>query len=39
MLRRVAEALGATNCVELLREKQRNTVGIAEGDSHYGKMK
>ena len=39
MLRRVAEALGATIHVELLREKQRRTMGVAEGDSPYGKMK
>ncbi len=38
MLRRVAEALGATIRVELLREKQKKSMGIAERDPHYGKV-
>ncbi len=36
MLRRVAEALGATIHIELLRGKQKKSMGIAEGDPRYG---
>ena len=36
MLRRVAEALGATIHIELLRGKQKKSMGIAEGDPPYG---
>jgi len=38
MLRRVAEALGATIRVELLRGKQKKSMGIAESNPHYGKV-
>jgi transcriptional regulator with XRE-family HTH domain len=38
MLRRVAEALGATIHIELLRGKQKKNIGIAENDPHYGKV-
>jgi transcriptional regulator with XRE-family HTH domain len=36
MLRRVAEALGATVRVELQRSGQDKSMGIAEDDSRYG---
>jgi transcriptional regulator with XRE-family HTH domain len=36
MLRRVAEALGATIRIELLRSGQKKNMGIAEGQSGYG---
>ena len=36
MLRRVAEALGATIHIELLRGKQKKSMGIAESDPRYG---
>jgi len=36
MLRRVAEALGATVHIELLRGKQMKSVGIAELNHDYG---
>jgi DNA-binding XRE family transcriptional regulator len=36
MLRRVAEALGATIHIELLRGKQKRSMGVAEGDPRYG---
>ncbi len=36
MLRRVAEALGATIHIELLRGKQKKSMGIAESGSRYG---
>ncbi len=36
MLRRVAEALGATVHIELLRGKQMKSVGIAELNPDYG---
>ena len=39
MLRRVAEALGATIHIELLRGKQKKNIGIAEDDPHCGRMK
>jgi hypothetical protein len=39
MLRRVAEALGATIHIELLREKQNKSMGVAEDNSHYGRVK
>lgn len=39
MLRRVAEALGATIHIELLRRKQKKSMGFAEDNPHYGRMK
>jgi DNA-binding XRE family transcriptional regulator len=36
MLRRVAEALGATIHIELLRARQKKSMGIAESQSGYG---
>ena len=39
MLRRVAEALGATIHIELLRGKQKKSMGVAEDNPHYGRMK
>jgi len=39
MLRRVAEALGATIHIELLRGKQKKSMGVAENNPHYGRMK
>jgi transcriptional regulator with XRE-family HTH domain len=36
MLRRVAEALGATIRVELLRGKQKKSMGVAEAAPRYG---
>jgi len=36
MLRRVAEALGATIHIELLRGKRKKSLGIAEKDPCYG---
>ena len=39
MLRRVAEALGATIHVELLRGKQKRNMGVAESDAPYGRVK
>ena len=35
MLRRVAEVLGATVHIELLREKHQNRMGVAEKQSSY----
>jgi len=39
MLRRVAEALGATIHIELLRGKQKKSMGFAEEIPHYGKVR
>ena len=39
MLRRVAEALGAAIHIELLRRKQKKSMGIAEDNPHYERMK
>jgi len=39
MLRRVAEALGATIHIELLRGKQKKSMGVAEDNPHCGGMK
>jgi hypothetical protein len=38
MLRRVTEALGATIHIEL-RRKHKKSMGVAEDDPHYGRMK
>jgi len=39
MLRRVAEALGGTIHIELLRRKQKKGMGVTEDTPHYGGMK
>jgi len=39
MLRRVAEALGATIHIELLHSKQKKSMDVAEDNPLYGRMK
>jgi hypothetical protein len=39
MLRRVAEAFGAMIHIELLRGKQKKSMGVADDNPHYGRTK